>query len=76
MTSTAQTSATHPPILKAIETEDGITLYSWPAGPGEASQAPTEARVIAQLYTPDHPDYAWARTILAQAEPADGHPPV
>jgi hypothetical protein len=80
MTSTAQTSAMQPPILKAVQTEDGITLYSLAADPSAPMHRPAEARVIVQRYPPDHPDYAsavdyLARTVLEQAETADGAKP-
>lgn len=76
MTSTTQTpTATHPPILKAVQTGDGITLYSLPEDTGDPPQPAVAAQVIARLYPPDHPDYAWARTFLAQADLSEGAEP-
>lgn len=60
-----------PPILKAVETEDGITLYSPDKDPADAGVT----RVMARLYPPEHPDYAWARSYLDQAAPPQGEEP-
>jgi hypothetical protein len=59
------------PILKAVETEDGITLYSPDKDPADAGVA----RVMARLYPQGHPEYAWARSYLDQAAPPPGEEP-